>query len=72
MKIFRKRGEITYFQILGEISKQDPYLLQKDIAERLNITSQAVSENIKTLIDEGYITSSSGKSPYKLTKKRSS
>lgn len=69
MKIFKKRGEMTHFQILSEISKQDPHLRQKDIAERLNITVQAVSENIKTLLDEGYITSRDGRSPYKITQK---
>ena len=69
MKIFKKRGEMTHFQILSEISKQEPHLRQKDVAERLNITVQAVSENIKTLLDEGYITSRDGRSPYKITQK---
>jgi len=69
MKIFKKRGEMTRFQILSEISKQDPHLRQKDIAERLNITVQAVSENIKSLVDEGYITSRDGRSPYKISQK---
>jgi len=69
MKIFKKRGEMTHFQILGEISKQEPHLRQKDIAERLGITVQAVSENIKTLIEEMYITSKDGRAPYKITQK---
>lgn len=69
MKIFKKRGEMTHFQILSEISKQEPHLRQKDIADRLEITVQAVSENIKTLIDEGYITSKDGRAPYKITQK---
>ena len=69
MKIFKKRGEMTHFQILSEISKQEPHLRQKDIAERLGITVQAVSENIKTLVDEGYINSKDGRAPYKITQK---
>lgn len=69
MKIFKKRGEMTHFQILSEISKQEPHLRQKDIAERLGITVQAVSENIKTLIDEDYITSKDGRAPYKISQK---
>lgn len=69
MKIFKKRGEMTHFQILSEISKQEPHLRQKDIAERLGITVQAVSENIKTLIEERYITSKDGRAPYKITQK---
>ena len=49
MKAFKKRGALTHFQILSEISKQDPHLKQKDLAKKLGITIQAVSENIKTL-----------------------
>jgi len=67
MKAFKKRGALTHFQILSEISKQDPHLKQKDLAEKLGITIQAVSENIKTLIELGYITSKDGRSPYKIT-----
>lgn len=69
MKTFKKRGALTHFQILSEISKQDPHLKQKDLANTLGITIQAVSENIKTLIEEGYITSKDGRSPYKITQK---
>lgn len=69
MKIFKKRGEMTHFQMLSEISKQEPHLRQKDIAERLGITVQAVSENIKTLVDGGYITSKDGRAPYKISQK---
>ena len=67
MDIFKKRGAMTKFQILSEISKQEAHLKQKDLADRLGITVQAVSENIKSLIDEGYITSKDGRSPYKIT-----
>ena len=67
MKAFKKRGALTHFQILSEISKQDPHLKQKDLAKKLDITIQAVSENIKTLIELGYITSKDGRSPYKIT-----
>jgi len=69
MEILQKRGALTHFQILGEISKQDPNLKQKDLAERLGITIQAVSENIKTLTELEYITSKDGRAPYKITQK---
>ena len=69
MEILQKRGALTHFQILGEISKQEPNLKQKDLAERLGITIQAVSENIKTLTELGYITSKYGRAPYKITQK---
>ena len=67
MKAFKKRGALTHFQILSEISKQDPHLKQKDLAEKLGITIQAVAENIKALTEVGYITSKDGRSPYKIT-----
>lgn len=69
MKEFKKRGALTHFQILSEICKQNPNLKQKDLAKTLDITIQAVSENIKVLIEEGYITSKDGRSPYKITQK---
>uniref|UniRef100_UPI00384A7B00 winged helix-turn-helix transcriptional regulator n=1 Tax=Methanobrevibacter smithii TaxID=2173 RepID=UPI00384A7B00 len=52
MKAFKKRGALTHFQILSEISKQNPHLKQKDLAKTLGITIQAVSENIKALIEQ--------------------
>ncbi|MGZ7069876.1 MAG: DUF7839 domain-containing protein [Methanobacterium sp.] len=55
MKLFKKRGELTRFQILAEIAKNQPHLRQKDIAQKLGITIQAVSENIKSLTDDGFV-----------------
>lgn len=69
MEVFKKRGALTHFQILSEISKQEPHLKQKDLAKRLGITIQAVSENIKTLTELEYITSNDGRAPYKITQK---
>lgn len=69
MKIFKKRGEMTHFQLMTEIAKDEPNIRQKDLAERLNITIQAVSENMKQLKDLGYIESEDGRSPYKITPK---
>ncbi len=69
MKVFKKKGELTRFQILAEIAKQEPHLRQKDIAEKLGITVQAVSENIKSLADEGFVETGKGQSRYKITKR---
>ncbi len=68
MKVFKNKGELTRFQILGEIARSQPHLRQKDIAEQLGITIQAVSENIKTLVEEGYMEIGDGRSNYKITK----
>ncbi|MDI9624356.1 MAG: winged helix-turn-helix transcriptional regulator [Methanothermobacter sp.] len=69
MKEFKKKGELTKFQILAEIAENQPHIRQRDIAEKLGITVQAVSENIKTLTDQGYIQAGDGRSHYKLTKR---
>jgi len=57
----------TKFQIMVEIAAHQPNIQQKDIALRLGITSQAVSEYIRELIKDGWL-SSQGRSRYKVTK----
>ncbi|MCE7698838.1 MAG: winged helix-turn-helix transcriptional regulator [Methanobacterium paludis] len=69
MKVFKKKGELTHFQILAEIARGQPHLRQKDIADKLGITVQAVSENIKNLVDEGFVETGMGRSKYKITKR---
>jgi putative transcriptional regulator len=50
-----------------EIAAHQPNIQQKDIALRLDITSQAVSEYIRELIRDGWL-NSEGRSRYKVTK----
>ncbi|MBM4241097.1 MAG: winged helix-turn-helix transcriptional regulator [Euryarchaeota archaeon] len=69
MKVFKKKGELTRFQILAEIAKQQPHLRQKDIAKKLGITVQAVSENLKSLVDDGFVVTGLGRARYKITKR---
>lgn len=69
MKVFKKKGELTRFQILAEIAQQQPHLRQKDIAEKLGITVQAVSENIISLAQEGLVEIGQGHGKYKITKR---
>ena len=69
MKVFKKKGELTKFQILAEIAREQPHLRQKDIAEKLGITVQAVSENIKNLVDAGFVETGMGTTKYKITKR---
>ncbi len=68
MRIFKNKGEFTKFQILAKIAQQQPHLKQKDIADELGITVQAVSENIKSLVKEGYVETGSSTFRYKITK----
>lgn len=69
MKIFKKKGELTRFQILAEIAKTQPHLRQKDIAEKLGISIQAVSENIKSLTDDGFVEIRGDTIRYHITKR---
>ncbi len=65
-QVLRNKNLLTKFQILVEIAAKQPNIQQRDIARRLNITPQAISEYIKELIKEGSVTSE-GRSRYKVT-----
>ena len=65
-EVLRNKNLVTKFQILAEIAANQPNIQQRDIARRLNITPQAISEYIKELIKEGSLTSE-GRSRYKVT-----
>ncbi len=66
VQVLRNKNLATKFQILIEIAANQPNIQQRDIARRLNITPQAISEYIKELIKEGSLTSK-GRSRYKVT-----
>jgi putative transcriptional regulator len=66
-QILKSKNLATKFQIMVEIAARQPNIQQKDIAPRLGITSQAVSEYIKELIKDGWL-NSQGRSRYKVTK----
>ena len=66
-QILKSKNLATKFQIMVEIAAHQPNIQQKDIAPRLGITSQAVSEYIRELIKDGWL-SSEGRSRYKVTK----
>jgi putative transcriptional regulator len=66
-EILKSKNLATKFQIMVEIAAHQPNIQQKDIAPRLGITSQAVSEYIREMIKDGWL-SSEGRSRYKVTK----
>jgi putative transcriptional regulator len=66
-QILQSKNLATKFQIMVEIAAHQPNIQQKDIALRLDITSQAVSEYIRELIRDGWL-NSDGRSRYKVTK----
>lgn len=57
----------TRFQVLVEIAARQPNVRQADIADKLSITPQAVSEYIKQLLNEGHV-SSEGPMNYRVTR----
>ncbi len=65
--ILKSKNLASKFQILLEIAANQPTVHQKEIAKKLRITSQAVSEYVKELIGDGWL-SSTGRSKYKVTK----
>lgn len=66
--ILRSKKEITKFQILVEIAAHQPDVMQKEIADKIGITPQAVSEYIKELVSEGLLFAD-GRVRYRVTKK---
>jgi len=66
-QILKSKNLATKFQIMVEIAAHQPNVQQKDIAPRLGVTSQAVSEYIRELIKDGWL-SSEGRSRYRVTK----
>jgi putative transcriptional regulator len=66
-QLLRNKNMATRFQILIEIAANQPYIQQKDIAKKIGITSQGVSDYVIKLEKEGWI-SSEGRSRYRVTK----
>ncbi len=66
VEILKNKNLATKFQILVEIANSGPNIQQRDIAKKLKVTPQAISDYIKKLTKEGLITSS-GRSRYKVT-----
>ena len=66
-QVLRNKNLATRFQILLEIAANQPNIQQKDIAQKIGVTSQAVSDYISKLEKDGWLTSD-GRSRYRITK----
>jgi putative transcriptional regulator len=66
VEILRNKNLATRFQILVEVADSGPNVQQRDIAKKLDVTPQAISEYIRQLTKEGLLTSD-GRSRYKVT-----
>jgi len=65
--VLQSKRESSRFQILVEIAAHQPNLRQKEVAERLGVTPQAISEYIKELVADGLVTTD-GRMRYNITK----
>jgi putative transcriptional regulator len=66
VEILRNKNQATRLQILAEIADSGPYIQQRDIARRLNVTPQAISDYMGQLVKDGYIIPD-GHSCYRVT-----
>ena len=67
IEILHTKSGITKFQILTEVAAHQPIVKQKEIADKIGVTPQAISEYIKELVAEGFI-NSEGRVRYRITK----
>jgi putative transcriptional regulator len=67
--VLRDKGESTEFQILLEVLRAQPHVKQKDVAEAVEITVQAVNKHFKKLAKEGLLDVGSERADYRLTPK---
>jgi putative transcriptional regulator len=65
----QNKGEFTKFQILLEVMHNQPHIKQKEIADTMGITIQAISKYFKKLTKEGLLEAGSGRADYHLTRK---
>lgn len=65
--VLQNKRDLTRLQILVEIAARQPNVRQKEVAERIGVTPQAVSEYIKELQRIGYV-HTSGRVQYSVTK----
>jgi putative transcriptional regulator len=66
IEVLRNKNLTTRFQILVEIANAGPGVQQREIAQNLNITPQAVSDYIAQLSGEGLL-AAEGRARYRVT-----
>ena len=66
--MLKSKREATRFQILVEIAAHQPSVRQQEIATKMGVTPQAVSEYIREMVDGGFV-NSNGRGRYNVTKK---
>lgn len=67
VNVLQSKRDSSRFQILVEIAANQPNVRQKEVAESMGVTPQAISEYIKDLVAEGLVVSD-GRMRYRITK----
>jgi len=68
IEILKNKNSATRLQVLIEIAASQPNIQQKEIAERIHISRQGISQYIEKLIKDGMVISD-GRSRYTVTNK---
>lgn len=65
--VLQSKRNATKYQILVEIAERQPAVSQQEIADTIGVTSQAVSNYLQELVDDGYV-NKEGRGRYEVTK----
>jgi putative transcriptional regulator len=66
-ELFRSKRDATGYRILVEVAERQPAVSQQEIADAVGVTSQAVSNHLQALVEEGYV-EKQGRGRYEVTK----
>jgi len=66
VEVLENKRAATTFRVLVEIADRQPAVNQGEIAEAVGVTSQAVSEYIRELVDDGFV-DKEARSRYRVT-----
>jgi putative transcriptional regulator len=67
VSVLRDKREATQYRILVEIAERQPAVSQREVAEAIGVTSQAVSDYLQGLIEQGQVRKR-GRGRYEVTK----
>jgi len=65
--VLTSKRNATRYQILVEIAERQPAVSQREVAEEIGITAQAVSDYLQDLVSQGYVRKE-GRGRYEVTK----